>query len=415
MIQKALLLVGILVAMVLPTLAGCAWPNLAPGTIEPTVTVVPLPTGLREQLTATASSPRAAIASPTGGPVPTAKVPVTPTPTRTAPLPSPTVTPTSSVTPSPSPTATATSTETPLPTPVQTRIRPTPTPEFGGQLVFQTTIGDVFYAVNADGSGLRRITDGVDPVWSPDGHRIAFTRWRHPKGVWVVELDGEEWRPFDWGSARWPSWSPDGQELLFSMQKGGRMGEKEKCFFGFCFTLGKNPHWRLGIVRADGEGFREPPSEVRSLAPSWSRDGSRIVYSDGHGLRVQSQDGTHSVQITDNAWDTSPVWSPDGRRIAFIRQQHDHQEIFVVDAQGKGLLQLTKTPALPDGAPGSSAAPAWSPDGRHIAFLTNRSGKWEIWVMKADGSQQRPMFDSALDGLTLEYGFVAERAISWAP
>jgi TolB protein len=199
------------------------------------------------------------------------------------------------------------------------------------------------------------------------------------------------------------------------MQKGGRTGEKEKCFFGFCFTLGANPHWRLGIVRADGDDFREPPSEVRSLAPSWSRDGSRIVYSDGHGLRVQSQDGTHSVQITDNAWDTSPVWSPDGGSIAFIRQQHDHQEIFVVDAQGKGLSQLTKTPALPDGAPGSSAAPAWSPDGRHIAFLTNRSGKWEIWVMEVDGSQQRPMFDSALDGLTLEYSFVAERAISWAP
>jgi Tol biopolymer transport system component len=89
------------------------------------------------------------------------------------------------------------------------------------------------------------------------------------------------------------------------------------------------------------------------------------------------------------------------------------RRVFVVDQEGRDLLQLTRTPERPDGMPGTSVAPAWSPDGRHIAFLSDQRGKWEIWVMRTDGSQQRPMFASALDGLSLEYGSVAERAICW--
>jgi Tol biopolymer transport system component len=62
----------------------------------------------------------------------------------------------------------------------------------------------------------------------------------------------------------------------------------------------------------------------------------------------------------------------------------------------------------------NNAAPAWSPDGRNIAFLTDRNGQWEIWIMNADGSNQRPMFpNGALDKLTFNYAGVDERMISW--
>lgn len=404
----------ILVILVLFPLVGCAAPGADFSASEPTMTAIPLPSDLLERLTATVSTALAALPTATKSSALTPTAPAA-TPRASTPIPpTPSATTAASATPSPSPTVTATDTAIPQPKPTRSRPKPMPTSEFAGKLVFQTTIGDVFYVINADGSGLRRITDGVDPTWSPDGQRIAFTRWRDPRGVWVVDLNGDEWRSFDWNSARWPSWSPDGQQILFSLQKGGRLDDKEKCFFGFCFTLEKHPHWRLGIVQADGGGFHEPPSSERSLAPSWSPDGSYIAYSDGHGLRVQNEDGTYSDLITDNGWDSSPVWSPDGDRLAFMRQLHDHQDLFVVDAEGQGLAQLTKTPVRPDGLPGSSTAPAWSPDGRYIAFLSDRRGKWEIWVMRADGSQQRPMFDSALDGLALEYASVSERAISWS-
>jgi TolB protein len=254
----------------------------------------------------------------------------------------------------------------------------------------------------------------VDPVWSPDGTQIAFTRWREPRGVWLVDVaTGEERRVFDWSEARWPSWSPDGQEILFSRQHGGRQEEVERCFWGFCFDIPARPHWKLGIVGTEGSGFHEPPGADISLAPDWSPDGRQVVYDGEHGLVVQTVDGEVTYQITSDARDSGPVWSPDGSRVAFTRRQHDHWEVYVVDADGRNLARLTKTPAHADGQPANSAAPAWSPDGKYLAFLTDRSGRWEIWVMAAGGSGQKPMFGTALDGLTLEYSSIGERAIDW--
>jgi Tol biopolymer transport system component len=64
--------------------------------------------------------------------------------------------------------------------------------------------------------------------------------------------------------------------------------------------------------------------------------------------------------------------------------------------------------------PWNNVAPVWSPDGSQIAFLTDRNGGWEIWVMNADGSNQRPLFQAGtLDGVELQYYNVGERALSW--
>jgi Tol biopolymer transport system component len=99
--------------------------------------------------------------------------------------------------------------------------------------------------------------------------------------------------------------------------------------------------------------------------------------------------------------------------VAFTRRQHDHWEIYAVDADGRNLARLTDTPRQANDQVSHSAAPAWSPDGQSLAFLTDRSGAWEIWVMQAGGQAQRPLFDGALDHLSLEDAYLGERAISW--
>jgi Tol biopolymer transport system component len=305
--------------------------------------------------------------------------------------------------------------------PARVQSKPTAASGLTGRLVFQTAYGGDFYTINADGSALLRITSGTDPVWSPDGSQIAFTRWQEPRGVWVVDADGSnERRLFDWPrETSYPSWSQDGTQIVFARQHRGRLEEMERCAVRgsklFCFTIPPNPHYNLGVVGVSDGSFWEPlPSgSERSLAPDWSPAGGEVVYADVYGLFVQSTDGQARYQLTNNNKDINPVWSPDGGQVAFTRRQHDHWEIYVVDADGGNLKRLSETPALPNGAAGNSVSPAWSPDGHHIAFLTDRTGKWEMWVMGSDGSNQHLMFETALDSLKLEYAFRGERGISW--
>jgi TolB protein len=300
--------------------------------------------------------------------------------------------------------------------------------ELEGTLVFQTTYGGPFYTINVDGSDLQRITNGIDPVWSPDGEQIAFVRWEEPRGVWVVNADGSNaHRVFDWSQTRYPSWSPDGQEIVFSRNKDGGGGGSLPGGPGGPPGRGGPPGGgsssassgaTLGIVNASDGSFWEPlPASIKNLTPDWSPSGDQIVisanFSNSTGLMIQSVDGQDSWQLTTDPYDTTPVWSPDGTKVAFVRRQHDHWEIYVIDVTTGQQTRLTDTPALSDETATSSVSPAWSPDGKYIAYLTDQTGEWEIWVMKADGSEQAPLFGTELDGLTLVYAFASERALDW--
>ena len=92
-------------------------------------------------------------------------------------------------------------------------------------------------------------------------------------------------------------------------------------------------------------------------------------------------DGTGVRQLTDNDdWDRFPAWSPNGKKIAFHSDRDGDEEIFVMNADGTGVTQLTDNFALND------MFPAWSPNGNKIAFESDRDGNNEIFVMNADGS-----------------------------
>jgi len=371
------------------------------------------------------------VSVPTGSIVAETLVTETPAPTATPQPPTPSITQ--------SPDAGSEVTAPPSPTPVPTaaiesatiaaQAAPTETPQLTGKLVFQTSNGGDIYVINADGSGLRRLTDGMEPAWSPDGKKVAFGRWRDPRGLYVIDEDGSnETLVFGWVAAKGAAWSPDGSRIAFTRWYGGIDRDTEICFHGRCRTLPADHWWKLGVVRLEDGYFHDLRCYPHSLSPTWSADGSVIAYDSDFGIHLTNEEGTIGdvtddrslfALSTDNR-DISPVWSPDGTKIAFGFSQHDHWEIYVMNADGSNRVRLTQEEPFADPPP-NNVSPAWSPDGRHIAFFTDRNGKWELYVMNADGSNQRPMlvlsrvegFEMALDSLEFEYGFVAERMVSW--
>ena len=92
---------------------------------------------------------------------------------------------------------------------------------------------------------------------------------------------------------------------------------------------------------------------------------------------------------------------------------HDHKDIFLLDAAGQIVQRLT-TPPYGGGHAPDNVAPAWSPDGKTILFLSNRDGgAWRLYRMNADGSDQALFLPGALKDIPFRYDFAAERVVSW--
>ncbi|MBI2827107.1 MAG: PD40 domain-containing protein [Planctomycetia bacterium] len=133
--------------------------------------------------------------------------------------------------------------------------------------------------------------------------------------------------------------------------------------------------------------FRPRDARATARSPSFSPDGSRIVFSlsdvNGHQIAGVNREGEDLRLLTrSTGLNTSPAFSPDGRQIAFSSSRTGDFEIYVMDADGANVRQMTDSPGL-------DTRPAWSPDGRRIAFTSNREGVYQIYVMQADGTAVR--------------------------
>lgn len=182
-----------------------------------------------------------------------------------------------------------------------------------------------------------------------------------------------------------------------------------------CVTLPDDDHWKVGVLDLATGHITDPATDPFSLAPSWSPDGTRLVYDVVRGLRPADPIEGHDQRgalIDYDSRDMYPVWSPTADRIALMFNQSGHWEIYAVNVDGSTRTRLTESPLFEPAQ--DSVAPEWSPDGQWIAFLADRRGGWEVWVMRADGSEQQPLFGSGvLDGIDFHYEAQSERVLDW--
>lgn len=293
----------------------------------------------------------------------------------------------------------------------------------GGKLVFRVKNGGEIYLVNADGSDLRRLTNGMDPALSPDGSKVAFTRWSEPRGLYIINVDGSGERLlFGVQQARFPAWSRDGSKIAYTFQNGVKP-ENEECemrevdgeWEKVCTTYPEDWYWTVATVNVSDAAYKDVPSAQHSYSPTWSPDDKLIAYRGEKGLvKVDLADTSgRLIGLTDDYNDYSPAWSPDGGKLAFAYNQSNQWQIYLVNNDGSARQQLTLSAILGE-TPNSSTSPAWSPDGQRIAFVSNRRGVWELWTMRADGSEQTPLFDKGMSVAITEVG-VDDRVVSWGP
>ncbi len=386
---------------------GAGWVAASLVRVEKDLTTLPV-----SSAEFTGSTPSPTPLSPPAAPTPSAEAEATPTPVVATATPSPTTSPTA-----------------------QPSVRTTGASSLSGKIVFQDGRGAI-YVYDLTRNEVRFLTNGFDPAISRDGRKVAFVR----DGIYSIDIDGANERKVYGGNEliTSPKWSPDGQWIVFSRLLGeykcfdteffgcvslrelsGRFPNIPPAILGRIFLRNAErislPNFGLSRVNAEGKEFRDIAALDSALAPDWNEAG--IVYQSKAGLEItqDAPDGdTRSVQ--NGRWDWDPDWAPNGGRIVYQSKEGPRWEIFSINPDGSGLVQLTRpVTALVDQLP-SNVAPAFSYDGRHIVYLSNRNerndaGPWRLWVMDADGGNQRPLPIE----VEIHYGFGGEQVADWGP
>lgn len=239
------------------------------------------------------------------------------------------------------------------------------------------------FVMDEDGTNVVRLTetpyDEGSPQWSPDRKNILYSTSDGQLNIIDVEtkevkhlsIEGKD------GKKTSASFSPDGKEIIFVYFKPGALDDTELCIYNL-----EDGNSKTLLDQCGGQYF-----------PRWSTNGDQIVYthihcSSGCGQIIQelwvadSRGGNARQLLMTNSLCMQPAWSKDGKKIAFSSDKTGNFDIWIYSQEDSKLEQLTTDPNL-------DVSPAWSPDGSKIAFVSTRSGKMDIWIRDIKSGKEK--------------------------
>lgn len=239
---------------------------------------------------------------------------------------------------------------------------------------------DEIWVMDYDGFNQHPITSYgslcLTPRWSPDDTKLAFTSYASgAPQISIYSFLSHHLIPFPryHGLNTTPAWSPDGKKIAF------------------CSSMSGNPE--IYISNADGTGLQRLTfGQNVNISPVWNpKTGNEISFvSDRSGtpqIYMMNTDGTNLRRLLTSGGDAdAPTWSPNGMMVAFSWAvvETGAYDIYIINITSGQITQLTHNA-------GSNDRPWWAPDGAHLIFQSNRTGKKELWMMLADGTDQKQL------------------------
>lgn len=231
------------------------------------------------------------------------------------------------------------------------------------------------YIADYDGENQRRVTTqrslNITSTWSPDGRSIAYTSYRRgPPTIFISNIyQGTLEEPTKSAGQNWlPAWSPDGTRIAFSSTRDGNS--------------------ELYVANRDGSNVRRlTTSAAIDSTPTWSPTGTQIAFtSDRTGspqIYIVGVDGLGLRQLTRESYADRPTWSPAPyNEVAYTARTGPGNDIKLIELATGQVRQLTF-------GEGTNESPSFSANGRHIAFMSTRSGKSQIFTIARDGKDLR--------------------------